>query len=246
VTTELEHINRYFPSGPSNHQLTESLATCDAVAAAMATHEWIHFACHAGPLGSGKGAEPGFVLSDGDLTITDLAAQPGQSGGLAFLSACQTATGSEDHPDEALHLAAAMQFLGYSHVIATMWSIADSPAPRFADLFYTALCQDGNGAASALQYAVSTLRDESDPADPFIWAPTRTLDAETGNIYVLVCMLPTSVRPSILVILSGRAEFFRFAGKFARRTLHQAQSLQFWLAHVGHMFYGQDSLTRIP
>jgi hypothetical protein len=39
--------------------------------------------------------------------------------------ACQTATGSVRHLDEAIHLAAAMQFLGYRHVIATMWTIAD-------------------------------------------------------------------------------------------------------------------------
>lgn len=172
VTTELKHLTQHFPPGPANHQLVESLATRDAVIAAMAAHDWIHLACHAGPLRSGgTGTDPGFVLSDGDLTITDLAAQPGRRGGLAFLSACQTATGSEDHLDEALHLAAAMQFLGYSHVIATMWSIADSPAPLVTDLFYTALRQDGNHAASALRHAVIRLRDESDPSDPFVWAP---------------------------------------------------------------------------
>ena len=75
------------------------------------------------------------------LTITDLAAQPTQRRDLAFLSACQTAAGSVRHLDEAIHLAAAMQFLGYRHVIATMWTIADSPAPHVADTVYTALTQ---------------------------------------------------------------------------------------------------------
>jgi CHAT domain-containing protein len=39
---------------------------------------------------------------------------------LAFLSACHTATGSPRGLDEAIHLAAAMQLLGYRHVIATL------------------------------------------------------------------------------------------------------------------------------
>jgi CHAT domain len=58
------------------------------------------------------------------------AAQPAQGRDLAFLSACQTAAGSVRLLDEAIHLAAAMQFVGYRHVIATLWTIDDSQAPR--------------------------------------------------------------------------------------------------------------------
>ena len=137
VSAELECLARHFPPGPSNHELIGQAATCAAVIAGMADHDWIHLACHAGPLDSDDGTvSRGFILGDGDLTITDLAAQPGHRGGLAFLSACQTATGSDEHRDEALHLAAAMQFIGYSHVIATMWSIKDAPAPLAAEMFY--------------------------------------------------------------------------------------------------------------
>jgi hypothetical protein len=39
---------------------------------------------------------------------------------LAFLSACQTAKGDEDMPDQAVHLAASMLFCGFKSVIATM------------------------------------------------------------------------------------------------------------------------------
>jgi hypothetical protein len=42
-----------------------------------------------------------------------------------------------------------MQFLGYRHVIATMWTIADPPAPRVADIFYTKLRQIGYEPGSA-------------------------------------------------------------------------------------------------
>jgi CHAT domain-containing protein len=55
-------------------------------------------------------------------------------------------------------LAAAIQFLGYRHIIASMWTIADSPAPYLADTFYNTLTQDGrpdsNRTAEALHQAV--------------------------------------------------------------------------------------------
>ena len=133
---------RHFPPDEANHQLAGPQATRGAVLTAMASHSWVHLACHAGQ----EQADPdrsGFALWDGTLTITDLAAQPTQRRDLAFLSACQTATGSIRHLDEAIHLAAAMQFLGYRHVIATMWTIADSPAPHVADAVYSALIVGG-------------------------------------------------------------------------------------------------------
>ena len=40
---------------------------------------------------------------------------------LAFLSACETAMGAEDLPDEAMHLAASLLFAGFGGVVATMW-----------------------------------------------------------------------------------------------------------------------------
>lgn len=112
----------------------------------------------------------GFALWDGDITLTNLAEQPGGCGGLAFLPACQTASGSDQHLDEALHLAAAMQFLGYRHVVATVWPVADSPSALVAELFYSAVAQDEHVAARALRHAVTELR-QHDPTNPFLWAP---------------------------------------------------------------------------
>jgi hypothetical protein len=172
VSAELKCLARHFPPGPGNHQLIGPAATRAATTAGLADHDWIHLACHAGPLDSDDGeVSRGFILWDAALTITDLAAQPGHRGGLAFLSACQTATGSEEHPDEALHLAAAMQFIGYSHVIATMWSVKDSPATLAAEAFYTTLARAGHDSASALRATIIRIREETDPTNPFIWAP---------------------------------------------------------------------------
>jgi CHAT domain-containing protein len=90
------------------------------------------------------------------------------------LSACQTAAGSVRHIDEAIHLAAAMQFLGYQHVIATIWTIFDSPAPAVAEIFYSALTRTGRldpeQAAEALHQAIRSLY-RADPTNPLLWAP---------------------------------------------------------------------------
>jgi hypothetical protein len=175
VDTELQCLARNFPPGNGNDQLVGELATRESMLTQMTGHDWIHVACHAGPLPAyqhqSRQLNHGFALWDDDLTIADLAAQPKRHGGLAFLSACQTASPNAGHRDEALHLAGAMQFLGYSHVVATMWSIADRPAPQAADTFYETLAKRGpDHAAHALRSAVLKLRDE-DPTNPFIWAP---------------------------------------------------------------------------
>jgi CHAT domain-containing protein len=39
----------------------------------------------------------------------------------AFLSACETAKGDTEQPDQAIHLAAAMLFVGFKSIVATMW-----------------------------------------------------------------------------------------------------------------------------
>jgi CHAT domain-containing protein len=69
----------------------------------------LHLACHGlqadGPLDSA------FLLSDGKLTIQDLMSPRLTDAIFAFLSACQTAKGSEDLADQAVHLAASIDAL---------------------------------------------------------------------------------------------------------------------------------------
>lgn len=93
---------------------------------------------------------------------------------MAFLSAYQTVTGDVRLPDESIHLAAAMQWLGFRHVLATMWSISDAAAPAVADVVYAALTETASPApdhaAAALHQAVSTLHSLH-PGEPLRWAP---------------------------------------------------------------------------
>jgi CHAT domain-containing protein len=82
----------------------------------------VHLACH-GIQDHDNATKSGFCLGDGRLTISELTRLDIKHGFLAFLSACETAQGSADQPDQAMHLAAAMLFTGFKSVIATMWSV---------------------------------------------------------------------------------------------------------------------------
>lgn len=61
-------------------------------------------------------------MQDKILTITDLMCLNLPNCFLAFLSACETAKNTQAQPDQAIHLAATMLFVGFKNVIGTMWS----------------------------------------------------------------------------------------------------------------------------
>jgi hypothetical protein len=95
-------------------------ATLGVVTSGIKSSRMIHLACH----GTQDPSDPlssGFHLRDGKLTISQIMDMELQDPFLAFLSACQTATGDQNQPDQAMHLGAAMLFTGFRSVIATMW-----------------------------------------------------------------------------------------------------------------------------
>jgi tetratricopeptide (TPR) repeat protein len=172
VTQELEMLTRHFPE-PACRQLVGAAATRADVLQALANYPWVHFACHAVQdlMHPGAGS---FALADGPLQLLELAELALPDPELAYLSACETATGGAQLPDEAVHLAAAMQLLGYRHVLATMWHIADNSAVEIATRVYDQLngppAPDADRAAQALHKAIATLRS-THPTDPLRWAP---------------------------------------------------------------------------
>jgi tetratricopeptide (TPR) repeat protein len=167
------HAIRLFPRRSYSTQLVGSDATQSAVLAALPRHSWLHLACH-GVQHLAYPSRSFFALHDAALSIVDLADLPLQKADLAYLSACQTATGDVRLPDEAMHLAAAMQLIGYRHVIAALWTIADNPSPGLADAVYAHLTAarhpNADLAAHALHQAVATLRSNL-PDEPLLWAP---------------------------------------------------------------------------
>jgi CHAT domain-containing protein len=79
-----------------------------------------HFACH-GQQNTQSPLESALLLQDGPLKVSHIMQQSMPSASLAFLSACETAMGEENLPDEVIHLGATLLFVGFRGVIATMW-----------------------------------------------------------------------------------------------------------------------------
>lgn len=92
----------------------------------------LHLSCHGQqhqhPLKSG------FCLRDGKLTVEELMQLNLPQPLLAYLSACESAQGDQNQPDEAVHLAAAMLFAGFRSVIATMWFVRFPNTMKAVDL----------------------------------------------------------------------------------------------------------------
>lgn len=116
--------------------LNDEEATVSATVEAMKIHAWCHFACH-GIQHPGMPTESAFMLHDGPLTLHTMMKQSFSSAQIAFLSACQTATGDEKSKEESVHLAAGMLAAGYSTVFGTLWSIQDKDAPLVAKEVYS-------------------------------------------------------------------------------------------------------------
>ncbi|KAF8751653.1 TPR-like protein [Rhizoctonia solani] len=154
---ELSLISQHFSSLRVT-KLSEMAATPDAVLEAIGSHSWVHFACHASQIAQ----DPALVLY---ISIP----------AFAFLSACQTATGDYNLPEEAVHLAAGMIMAGYPTVIATMWSIEDGDAPLVADHTYAHMLKDGEPdstkASYALHQALSALREKVGERNFISWVP---------------------------------------------------------------------------
>jgi CHAT domain-containing protein len=85
----------------------------------------VHIACH-GKQNKANPLSSGFCLSDGSFSISHLMNLDLRDAIFAFLSACETAKGDEKQPDQTVHLAATMLFVGFRSVVATMWSVLSS------------------------------------------------------------------------------------------------------------------------
>ncbi|KAG9084522.1 hypothetical protein FS749_005180 [Ceratobasidium sp. UAMH 11750] len=155
-------------------RLDEEQAYADTVLNEMGNHSWVHFACHASQNGMNP-MKSAFHLHDKDLDLATIARTPLKNAQLAFLSACQTATGDTALPDESVHLAAGLLMAGYETVIATMWSINDGDAPLVAGKVYECLLEggvpDSRKAAKALHKAVESLRDKIGVNEFARWVP---------------------------------------------------------------------------
>jgi CHAT domain-containing protein len=163
--------------GSSNiTKLLESDATVGKVIAGMENSSYIHFACHGVQEPKSPHMSGLLLAGHSRLTLSHMSQLSFPHAQLAFLSACETATGDEQLAQEAVHLAAGMLSAGYRGVIATMWSIGDSDAPHIADEVYAQLFKDSKPdptqAARALRKAVKNFVDNYKGKKPFVeWVP---------------------------------------------------------------------------
>jgi CHAT domain-containing protein len=162
-----------FPQSTS--VLSRTQGTVNAVLEGMKTHNWVHLACH-GLQNDIDPTKSAFSLYDDKLTLSKLMSHSFPHADLAFLSACQTASGDQELPEEAVHLAAGMLSVGYKSVVGTMWSIGDENAPVVAGKFYEVIKEQlaAGGKlepAYALHEATKQLRDRIGVEKFLEWIP---------------------------------------------------------------------------
>ncbi|KAJ7872259.1 CHAT domain-containing protein [Mycena leptocephala] len=102
---EIKCIKQYAEGKVPVLWLDEDMATIGNVRKGMKESRWVHFACHA--VQSTSPTESALLLAgSSQLTLSNIIQLSLPNADLAFLSACQTAPGSQALQDESVHLAA--------------------------------------------------------------------------------------------------------------------------------------------
>jgi CHAT domain-containing protein len=168
VTEEMACI---FSIAPEVTIMEGSEVTPKAVLDAMEDHPLIHLSCH-GHMNHRQPFLSHFSLYNEPLSVSDLVQRNLPNAELAFLSACDSAASNLETPDEALHLAASLQFAGFRSVVGTMWAMVDWDGPIVAGAFYSSLfghkTEKAPSSAHALHRAINVLRRQKVP--PSRWA----------------------------------------------------------------------------
>ncbi|EIM80808.1 uncharacterized protein STEHIDRAFT_115652 [Stereum hirsutum FP-91666 SS1] len=154
-------------------EIGDSNTTLASVVNGLPAANIVHFALH-GRQDDTNPLDSHLLLNEHEtLKLSQLMEMDLPNADLVFLSACETATGHKVVPEEVIHLAAAMLFVGFKGAIGTMWSISDSDGPIVAEKTYQVLLEkpefDPRDAARALHMAVKTLRRLKVP--PLRWVP---------------------------------------------------------------------------
>ncbi|KAG2089821.1 CHAT domain-containing protein [Suillus cothurnatus] len=141
VDSELELVHKLVPATANRTAISGDAATRANALDALQQNTWVHLACH----GKQDHAQPynsHFVMRDEHLTLLDIMERDIPHAEFAFLSACHTAVGDEETPDEVIHLAAGLQFSGFKSVIGTLWEVDDAVAKHVVEAFYRYMFRD--------------------------------------------------------------------------------------------------------
>ena len=123
-------------------------------------HRFVHIVCH-GLLEPGRPFDSSFKLYQGKLlSLLDIVRSQLPNAEFAFLAACHTAELTDESPaDEALHLAAAVQYCGFRSVVGTMWAMADTDGRDLAENFYKSVFSGGKRGVYHYERTAEALRD---------------------------------------------------------------------------------------
>ena len=135
VSSELDNISQHVKVPATFTRIDGEDACISRVVEELGRNEWVHLACHGLPNPT-RPFESAFALHDGRFTIQRIIGCDLKNPEFAYLSACHTTVGDEESPDEVIHLASAMQFIGFRSVIGTMWAVDDGETNKITSTFY--------------------------------------------------------------------------------------------------------------
>ncbi|KAG1793550.1 CHAT domain-containing protein [Suillus plorans] len=135
VDSELELVHKLVPATANRTTISGDEATRAGALSALQQNTWVHLACH-GKQDPTQPYDSHFVMRDEHLTLLDIMERHIPQAEFAFLSACHTAVGDEEMPDEVIHLAAGIQFSGFKSVVGTLWEVDDAVAKHVVEAFY--------------------------------------------------------------------------------------------------------------
>jgi CHAT domain-containing protein len=160
VHGEIKVIQRALQTRVTVTGLVSAEATPSSVLEGLQGSQFVHFACH-GVLETGKPFDASLELHGGSrLTLLDIIRSRLPDAEFAFLSCCHAAEITEDSvADEALHLAAAMQYCGFRSVVGTMWEMADVDGRDLAKSFYKSLFSSQETDVPYYERSARALRD---------------------------------------------------------------------------------------
>jgi CHAT domain-containing protein len=141
VDSEIELVRKLVPETINRTTISGDAATRASALQGLEENTWVHLACH-GKQDREQPYNSHFVMKDQPITLLDIMEKDIPHAEFAFLSACHTAVGDEETPDEVIHLAAGLQFSGFKSVIGTLWEVDDAVAKHVVKAFYENLFKD--------------------------------------------------------------------------------------------------------
>ncbi|KAG1776806.1 CHAT domain-containing protein [Suillus placidus] len=161
IDSELELVCKLVRATANATTLSGDDATRTGALDALQENTWVHLACH-GKQDREQPYNSRFAMRDEPLTLLDIMEKDIPHAEFAFLSACHTAVGDKETPDEVIHLAAGLQFSGFKSVIGTLWVVDDAVAKHVVEAFYKNMFKDGvmdcTKAAWALNRATCSVK----------------------------------------------------------------------------------------